>query len=338
MTKWKCKTCKKNKTEGVDPGVLCALCSEWVGLECTSYKPEIYAYLQKNQIEIDFFCKECKGTIPELRNLLEITKQQQKLQEDLDNHDTRITACEVEVEKINQIEENAKDVSTRLATLEAKLIDKETVATIAETCFKKSDFPPITFQEVKKQQKETQMQLEATIISHKMEREETVRREDNKKSLIVYGIKETHNDKIQQMKADFTTIKSLYSNKVELCSKDLLQVIRVGKEDSDKIRPIKLTFVDMQKRLEVLRNNKDLKLYGENLNDCNLDFCKEEKDHAHIYVTTDKTKQQRKEENELRAELKRRKQTEEDLIIRNGRIIKKTTIHARWQEVAQDGW
>ena len=277
-----------------------------------------------------FFCKDCKTSIPELRNVLEITKKQQKFQADLDEHDTRITKFEQELEKLNKI--TIEGLDTRLAALEAKQIDKESIKTIAETCFSQTDFPSL----------QTQKQLEDTIQSTTKKqleetREEAIQREDRMKNLIVYGIKEIHNDRTEQMKADFTAIKTLYSEKVDLCSKDLLQVTRLGKEAENKIRPIKITFADLQKRNLVLRNNKNLKLYGDNGETCSLDFCEDGDEHVHIYINTDKTKQQMKEEKELREELKRRKQTETNLIIRNGKIITKST-HARWVEVAEDGF
>ena len=80
-----------------------------------------------------------------------------------------------------------------------------------------------------------------------------------------------------------------------------------------------------------MRNNKNLILYGED--ECQFDFCQDEENHKHIYVSTDKTQQQREEERALRNELKRRKETETDLIIRNGKIIKKKANRARWAEL-----
>ena len=113
--------------------------------------------------------------------------------------------------------------------------------------------------------------------------------------------------------------------------------MRLGNNEDNKTRPIKITFADTQKRYEILRNNKDLKMYCNTGKECELDFCDDEDEHVHIYINTDKTKQQLKEEKELREELKKRKQTEQNLIIRNGKIIKKSS-HVRWVELAEDGY
>ena len=42
---------------------------------------------------------------------------------------------------------------------------------------------------------------------------------------------------------------------------------------------------------------------------------------SNIYVSTDRTKKQREEDKKLRDELKRRKLTEPNLVIRNNRIV-----------------
>ena len=112
--------------------------------------------------------------------------------------------------------------------------------------------------------------------------------------------------------------------------------MRTGPKKENQIRPIKITFATMEKKLEVLTNNKNLILYGNEERECEFDWCEDGDSHTHIYVTTDKTKQQRDEEKVLREEMKRRKETEPNLIIRNGKIITKAPNHARWSEVVQD--
>ena len=93
---WKCSTCSKQKQES-DPTVECNLCNELVGLECTDLNKEVLDYLHNENVEVTFICKSCKETLPDLRNMLDITRQQQKLKENIDAHDTRITKCEVEI-------------------------------------------------------------------------------------------------------------------------------------------------------------------------------------------------------------------------------------------------
>lgn len=147
---------------------------------------------------------------------------------------------------------------------------------------------------------------------------------------------ETKEDQSEQMITDFNTVKHLYTNNVELNKTDLTQVIRLGIKKNDLTRPIKLTFVSLEKRTEILRNNRDLKLTG-NFPECSEGFCNDkETRHKHIYVSPDLTKQQREEAKKLREELKQRKETETGLIIRNGKIVKKTISRARWVDTIQN--
>lgn len=340
--KWKCITCKKQKTND-DPGIECDLCKKFVGLECTNYTTEIYDYLVENQVEVNYICISCKETLPELRNMLEITKQQQQLKDDVAEHDTRITKCEVDQEEMEEKQsadsELIQQINTRLGDLEARMINTTTVETIAERFFKAADFPAL--KEVKRNQQHTQKKLEETIQIQKDEKEEDKRRGDKEKSLIAYGVTEIHEDKNEQMKEDFKTIEKLYSSKVELATNDFLQITRLGAQKENQIRPIKMTFVNMQKRTEILQNNKSLILEGVDLKECTAAFCNDQgMKHQHIFITTDKTKQQMEEDKKLREELKTKRETDPNLIIRNGKIITKPTYtsnHARWSEIIQNG-
>ena len=331
-TGWRCKTCHEDKNNE-DPGVECELCEEWVGLECTNYSNDVFKYLKEHEVVVTLICDNCKETLPELKNLLEITKQQKKIKADIEEHDTRITKCELGVEQVDALVETVKKLEIRLGDAEAKLIDKAAVQTIAQKCFNSADYPPIKMvQEVRKKQEDAEKKLDNAI---KLQTEET-HRNQNMKSLIVYGVPETKEDKEEQMKSAFHTLQHLYNGKVEIKPTDLIYIARIGHSKPGQIKPIKLTFADTQKQMEVLTNNRNLMVYGHGLKKCELEFCEEADEHQHVYITTDKTKQQRIEEGKLREELKRRKANEPDLIIRNGKIIKKSTNHARWLTISQN--
>ena len=144
--KWKCNTCNANKTDK-DTGPECDLCQESVGVECTTYSEDVIVYLRKNKVDFNFICTSCKETLPDLRNMLEISNKQQKLKLEVDQHDTRITRSEVLIEEMTTKKANREtqfqQLNDRLVTLEAKIMDTEEVETIAQKCFKTADFPTI---------------------------------------------------------------------------------------------------------------------------------------------------------------------------------------------------
>ena len=141
-----------------------------------------------------------------------------------------------------------------------------------------------------------QQKLDEEVKQQKNEKEEEKRREVRENNLIVYGIPEESEDDTEQMKADFTNVKELYQHKVDITANHITQIIRLGQKKENHARPIRLTFSSENKRLEVLRNNKDLKLEHESFEICSADFCDVREKHKHIYVSPDKTKQQRENE------------------------------------------
>ena len=165
-------------------------------------------------------------------------------------------------------------------------------------------------------------------------------RAEKENSLIVFGIPEVPEDvtKEEQMKSDFLMIKNLYSERVPLDCNDLTQLLRIGNRKPDQPRPIKITFHSLKKRQAVIRNNQNLIIDGDEFEECSLANCDEEGEkHQHIFVSTDKTKKQIAEEKKLREELKTRKVQEPNLVIRNGKIVDKTTLQARWSQITKNG-
>ena len=93
--------------------------------------------------------------------------------------------------------------------------------------------------------------------------------------------------------------------------------------------------------MKVLTNNKSLRLNEDGENTCEYDDCSAyPSKHTHIYITTDKTKKEREEEQKLRQLLKdRRANGEENIIIRNGKIVKREArqnAHPRWADLSAD--
>ena len=118
--KWKCATCNKDKTHK-DHSVKCILCKQYSGLECTSYEQEIYDYLHSEDIEINWMCKSCKETLPDLINLRECLKKQADQQ---NKNNIRITKSRTDIDalttKQNQILSEISSLKTKIILLENK--------------------------------------------------------------------------------------------------------------------------------------------------------------------------------------------------------------------------
>lgn len=317
MVDEKCKICKKKDDEAIE----CDICQEWVCLRCTGISKQVYELQTKDGETIDFLCQPCKKELPQIRSLLNLKNEFQK--------ETRINKkFRDDQQQINQ------DLQQRLSQVEELLKDKE---------INDANFPrlqDLMSDRVKVNTVlEKQLKLNEVVKKQTKTLEEDKRIEEREKNLIIYGVPDDEEEE-NQMKSDFHTVKKMYANKVELEPTDMTQISRLGERKTNHIRPIRLTFSTSEKRLQILRNNKNLTIEREQFEMCTSTFCEDQKKHKHIYVSTDKTKQQRETEKRLRDELKARKeQGETDLIIRNYKIIVKPNqpTHARWGDLIRNG-
>ena len=125
-------------------------------------------------------------------------------------------------------------------------------------------------------------------------------------NVCIYNIPEnSHEDSQENYKNDVKVVKELLTNKINLSKDDVKAFYRVGIKTSGKNRPIiiKLSSVEIKKNILSLRN---LQYNGHR-----------------VFVSIDRTKKEQIEHKKLVAELKERKiQGEENIIIRDGKIVK----------------
>lgn len=141
------------------------------------------------------------------------------------------------------------------------------------------------------------------------QREEEILIDKKKDNLIIYGMPESNTvDQKEEMLEDYRRIKKIYGGKAEVKKEDITHMTRLGAKGGDKIRPIQITLVSQNKRKELLTNNMNMKLLENDVS-------------TNIYVSTDRTKNQRAADKLLRDELKLRKLTNPNLVIRNNKIV-----------------
>ena len=326
----KCKICKKPIT--YNRLLKCDLCTEPICVPCTKLTEGNYDYMEEEGIEIPFLCTPCRSELPKLRELLNIQAKHEELKTTVEQLTAKVEKLKKDVEKA---EADNDDIKERVSELEA-IIDEKKINS--------KDYPPLEkinsqsekFSEIVKKQQS----IDNKLKKQDEEKIEEKRIEEKENNLIVYGIPEHYEDPGKQMKADFETIREIYSNIVNIQKEDIMNINRLGTKNPDQIRPIKITFESADKRMKVLRNNKNLVLYDDSSPKCKGEFCNLKENHKHIYISTDKTKQQRETEKMLRQELKERKANgETDITIRNYKIVKITVrAYPRWADVAKDGY
>ena len=300
--------------------IICDICSNWICKECSGVDSKLLDLVVKNDLNYNYICIDCKNQLPQLKDLMQIAQKQMRMENE-------IVAMKADIEENKKSIKDYEDVKERLSKVE-KILENNKLDN--------EEFPPLPAMNAATEQIRNQItsqQENTTWIKSNLEEEK--RKEAIKMNLIIYGIPENENDIESQMKADFNTLQELYSDRVQLDVGDLSNITRLGRK-SDKIRPLRITFVEMQKRKEILTNNKGLIMEDEEFKMCNC--VKNPGKHIHINVTNDKTKLERELENTLREELKMRRSNGEDVTIRKGKIVNRNVqkTQARWDLVRQN--
>ena len=132
-------------------------------------------------------------------------------------------------------------------------------------------------------------------------------KEKRKLNLIAFHVPEaaTGSTKMERM-----THEQLYLNDIlsELkVAAEIEDIVRLGKEVEGKARPLKFKVKTVEVKKEILSEAKELKNNG------NETMCK-------VFICPDRTPKQREENRKLVAELKRRRNAGEDVVIMNGSL------------------
>ena len=346
----KCKKCDKvclseehHKTVE-DDSIDCDVCGSWYHKPCTNTTTEEWQMLQKGNKNITYKCTNClenKDRQDEKQtelfgNLL--VKNNERLFSHIDAVEARI------LQKVDQkIEERMKDYDQKNKSTNEAILNKiESIeGNILQKVDQKIEEKLKQFEEKNNQElnekisqkvtAETINKEEKLVIEDRIQKQVTQSfdelkdREERKNKLIFFNISEsTKANKEEAATEDLQKIKEILSHTnpdmKENTIKDLntKNLKRLGDKSTDpnvtsKPRPIRVTFPDDKTKFKILNKSSLLKTLTSQQN---------------IGLKPDLTKQQQKEDKELREELKRRKEQNEDVMIFRNKIIKRED-HAR---------
>ena len=328
-----CKLCDISHTdENIKHYIMkCEVCQRWSCLDCAEMSIEMFELAEKTKAKLHFICPHCEDALPQLRELMQIKEKQEELSLQINTNKGNIQ---------NNMEAIA-DQKTFNGTIETRLDKIEKALMINKIL--DDDFPTLPHL-IKSQQKlEATWRTSTNKINVAIQKQSDQTQEDQRKAanannLIVYGAPELDTDDVaNEMKADFALIKHLYDGKATLAESDIANLTRIGNKKANVTRPIRITFKSLEKRKEILINNQDLLIQGEEHKMCNC--TKNPGKHIHVNITTDKTKLEREAEKKLRQELKQRREAgEEEIIIKYGKIVSKTEQRQntpRWSDVVE---
>ena len=362
------KICEEEPKDANLQSIECEVCKLYFHIICVDVSKDKLKAL--SEYDGHYYCPNCEGASVQLHlRCLALEAEQTKIKVSVEALSRRMANCEINLEKWEkEFDKKFKEKSDELQSeidnwkeanditkqfQEAEIADlklnKESMEkrlTKVEQIIEKKkidndEFPPLdTITNQAKKYNEivkNQEIIDQKLKQHSEEKLEEKRKEGREQNLIIYGIPEQNENYVEQLKEDFRVIQELYSDRVNIIHEDIANLTRLGTKRGEKTRPIRITFVSAEKRIKFLRNNKNLLLYDETFPPCEAVFCNTDENHLHIYVSPDKTKQERELENKLRNELKERKgQGEKDICIRNLKIVKIKT-QARWGEIIKNG-
>ena len=126
-------------------------------------------------------------------------------------------------------------------------------------------------------------------------------------NLIYFNVPESVSDIVaERMKQDYERLRSSYGG--EFDHNEITSLYRIGKK-ADKSRPIAVRFKSVDSKNKYLKKSAHLKV-------------KENHEDIPVYVSIDRTMKQRAAHRKLVDELKnRRREREENLVIRNNKIV-----------------
>ena len=146
-----------------------------------------------------------------------------------------------------------------------------------------------------------------------LDKEEETEIELRKCNVIIHGVSESHGDNSDQRVEDDLAVLAAMFQEVGVGEVLVDSVIRLGKRNTDSAhpRPMKVVLNSVDGKVKLLRNAKNLR-------------AKEDGGWSKIFIHQDLTPRQREARKPLVAELKQRKANgEKDLIIFNGKVIRK---------------
>ena len=295
----RCKTylLKTPKNKG-DQSLMCDCCNLYYHIRCVGVSDEKLKIL--DDADTHWYCSICNIAAGKLKAQVTVLEANYlELKSDLETVSTNL---KVQTDEIARVEKDlTANLTAKFNDLQAQInelkkdphdADKDNTASPQLNVPKIRSIITDEIKELKKDEEELKLQ------------------EKKKNNLIFFKFPEnTFDTNDELMIDDFNKLKEV-CQPTELQEKDISQLFRIGKKLPGKDRPILVTFKDEELRMKILKKSREMELKTD---DGEL---------IKVSVSTDKTPKQRETEKRLREEIQVRKaQGEQDLVIRNEKIV-----------------
>lgn len=277
--------------------VLCSCCDNWFHADCQHVTPVKFKLLSHpDSDDIHWFCNVCnKGAVKMFKLLTQMNERQDKFEEKLSLTIDTVDKLEKEVESVQVLKATVEDLQTTIGSLKTDIASFKSLAESTETKVE-------TIIEAKLAgADEGARGLTAKVVQDEIfEKLEIDKRRSN---IVIHNLKEEDDND------DEDAVRRLLGSGLNLDGRRHVESVqRIGKKVDEKVRPIRVKMFNTESRKEVLSRAKLLK---------------DNKDYEWTFITPDLTRNQQKEDKELRDRLKDlRLNGEKDCVIRRGQIVK----------------
>ena len=323
-----CKICPVLVTEE-HPALQCDMCDEWLHIECADVHPDLFREMNKKS-KLLWFCESCASDYK--------MKKENGIQQTCDykkKDNVNMFDCINGLKKqMKMMEDNMKNLQSSIST-KIKLFEESFASTMEkqkEVFSEKvvnnigQSWSTVVSKNIKKTIDNSQVitainknleSVRTNIDINKEKEEETKARKSKESNICIFNIPEGNDENVEtNHKKDLVKLKQIFEGKILIKPDDVKTAYRIGskKENAKYPRPFIMKFNSLSKRNEVLalrnlfvkKDNADVKEQGDR-----------------VFIQPDRTKKEIEEHQKLVKELKERRDSgEENIGIRNGKIIK----------------
>ncbi len=313
-----CKVCSKPCKE---KAIKCDMCQWWIHAECEKMTSASYSFFTKHDDYV-WLCKDCRAEFRKKYNGNGPTEASESMH-DFQEFKSQIKMMEDNIHtlqstissKFKQFEENMyKSMEKQKNALSEKVVDiGQSWSSVVSKNIKKTIENNQVITSINKNLKS----VKSNIDFNKDRENENKIRKEKESNVCIFNIPETESGENDQdsYNKDIAKLRQLFEGKVEIKAEDIVGVRRIGVKKTDAIypRPFIIKFRNLSKRKEVLALRNLFFKVNKN----------EEEAGNRVFVHPDRTKKEVEEHRLLVNELKKRREDgEENIGIKNGKIIK----------------
>ena len=326
-----CGTCRESIQDNLEASIECdGACQEWHHIACEGITEEELYILSSGKKNINWFCNKCTIRVSDLIteerevDYMGIRQRQREMDNIIRSWEARVKQLEEKVrvlekeptadelgipqlkDRIDQLENNSKEdgdadgirnIQTRLDKLEEtdsgtmQKIEKDIKSKVTSVEVKK-----MLEDELQKEEKKVKSTVRRTVVEEASKSRE--------KNIIIYRAKEGSS----HLKAEnITHDKNLLEKLIQKCgggyNEDKIEkMIRLGKKEDDKTRPLLIQFKELESKKELFRNLKELR--------------EAEEDLKRLSISHDLTPEERADDKELLTEAMTKEENEPEFKFR----------------------